>query len=162
MSEYDRITGKKILIVDDEPDVLETLEDLLSECQTETAGRFDEAVKKLEKTMYDLVILDIMGVDGYKLLEVANHRKMTAVMLTAHAISPENVVKSYKEGAAFYLPKEEMVNIKSYLNDILEDLEKGRNTWGRWLSRLGSYCERHFGPEWQKGDQIFWEKFPFH
>ncbi len=162
MSEYDRITGKKILIVDDEPDVLETLEDLLSECQTETADRFDEAVKKLEKTMYDLVILDIMGVDGYKLLEVANHRKMTAVMLTAHAISPKNVVKSYKEGAAFYLPKEEMVNIKSYLNDILEDLEKGRNTWGRWLSRLGSYCERHFGPEWQKGDQIFWEKFPFH
>ncbi len=162
MSEQNRLNGKKILIVDDEPDVLETLEDLLVDCETETAGSFEAAREKLENATYDLVVLDIMGVNGYELLKIVTRRKMTAVMLTAHAISPDNVAKSYRQGAAFYLPKEEMSHIKSYLNDILEDLEKGKNPWGRWLSRLGSYCERHFGPEWQKDDQIFWEKFPFH
>lgn len=162
MPEQNRLNGKKILIVDDEPDVLETLEDLLADSETETAGSFEAAREKLENTAYDLVVLDIMGVNGYELLKIVTRRKMTAVMLTAHAISPDNVAKSYRQGAAFYLPKEEMAHIKSYLNDILEDLEKGKNPWGRWLSRLGSYCERHFGPEWQKDDQIFWEKFPFH
>jgi len=35
--------GKRILIVDDEPDILETLEDLLSECEVAKASNFLEA-----------------------------------------------------------------------------------------------------------------------
>jgi hypothetical protein len=83
-------------------------------------------------------------------------------MLTAHALSPENVARSYNQGAAYYIPKEEMVNITTFLEDILEAQQKGQNTWNRWFDRLGAYCERHFGPNWQKDDQISWEKFPFH
>jgi len=41
-----------------------------------------------------------MGVDGYKLLEIAVERKVIAVMLTANALSPEDTVKSLKDGAA--------------------------------------------------------------
>lgn len=162
MSEKNRLDGKKILVVDDEPDVLETLEELLTECYTETAGSFEDAANKLEVGGFDMVILDIMGVDGYRLLEIAARRNITAVMLTAHALSPGNVMKSYKKGAAFYLPKEEMTNIKVYLNDVLEAQEKGKSTWDRWFERLGTYCERHFGPDWQKDDKIFWDKFPFY
>lgn len=162
MTEVSLLEGKRILVVDDEPDVLETLEDLLADCRVERAGSFEEAEKLMEAGHYDLTILDIMGVDGYELLKIANDRKITAVMLTAHALSPENVARSYKQGAAFYVPKEEMVNLVSILEDILEAQQKGRNTWERWFERLGAYCERHFGPDWQKGDRIFWEKFPFH
>jgi hypothetical protein len=72
------------------------------------------------------------------------------------------VAKSYREGAAFYVPKEEMINITTFLNDILEAQEKGKNTWDRWLDRFGAYCERHFEPDWQKGDKIFWDRFPFY
>jgi len=162
MATKNRLDGKKILLVDDEPDVLETLEDLLPECDTETAGTFAEAKNKLETGAFDLAILDIMGVDGYKLLEIAKENEITAVMLTAHALSPENVARSYREGAAFYVPKEEMVNITTFLNDILEAQEEGKNTWRRWFDRIGAYCEQHFGPDWQKGDEISWEKFPFH
>ncbi|MFY9706775.1 MAG: response regulator, partial [Desulfobacterales bacterium] len=61
-----------------------------------------------------------------------------------------------------YIPKEEMVNIASFLEDIMDARNKGQNTWSRWFDRLGSYCERRFGPDWQRGDRIFWEKFPFH
>jgi len=162
MAEKNRLDGKKILIVDDEADVLETLEDLLMDCRTETAGSFEEAKQKLETGNFDMTILDIMGVDGYKLLEIATRKKITAVMLTARALSPDYVAKSYKEGAAFYVPKEEMINITTFLNDILEAQEKGKNTWNRWFDRFGVYCERHFEPDWQKDDKIFWDKFPFY
>lgn len=157
-----RLQEKKILIVDDEPDVLDVLEDLLAGCHVEKAGNFEEAREKLETGHFDIAILDIMGVSGYDLLKLTTEKKIVTVMLTAHALSPDNVVKSYREGAAFYLPKEEMVNIQSYLVDILEDLQKGKNTWERWLERLSAYCERQFGADWQNKDKAFWEKFPFY
>ena len=53
----------------------------------------------LDSQQFDLVILDIMGVDGYGLLEIATRKKIPAVMLTAHAWSPDNLVRSIKEGA---------------------------------------------------------------
>ena len=162
MPKIDRLDGKKILIVDDEPDVLETLEDLLMMCDVTTASSFEEAKLHLESNYFDLAILDIMGVGGYELLEIANRRKVSAVMLTAYALSPSDVAKSFKEGAASYVPKEEMVNITTFLNDILEAKEKGKNPWWRWYDRLAAYCEKKFGSDWEKEDKDFWERFPFH
>ena len=37
--------GKRILIVDDEPDVLDTLEDLLSMCKVVKSASFEDAKK---------------------------------------------------------------------------------------------------------------------
>jgi len=162
MSTESPLTGRKILIVDDEPDVLDTLEELLPMCDITKASSFDEARRLLETEKFEIAILDIMGVAGYDLLKIASRENVTAVMLTAHAFSPGNVVRSYKEGAAFYVPKEKMVNIEIYLNDIMDSLKKGKSTWSRWFERLGAYCEQHFGPEWQKDDKISWDKFPFH
>ncbi|MBW1800410.1 MAG: response regulator, partial [Deltaproteobacteria bacterium] len=147
---------------DDEPDVLETLEELLTMCDVVEAANFEEAKELLETQYFDIAILDIMGVDGYQLLDIANKRNVIAVMLTAHALSPDNVVKSYKEGAASYLPKDEMANITTFLNDILEAKEQGKNLWWRWFDRLGSFFERKFGPDWQKDDKEFWEKFMYY
>jgi DNA-binding NtrC family response regulator len=162
MADKDRLEGKRILLVDDEPDVLDTLVDLLPMCETVKASHFKAAKDYLESEYFDLAILDIMGVEGYHLLEIANQRDVTAVMLTAHALSPENVVKSYKEGAASYLPKEEMVNITSFLNDVLEAQEQGKSPWDRWYDRMGSFFEKKFGPKWQDDEKDFWEKFPFY
>ena len=130
--------------------------------ETVKASNFEAAKNYLETEYFDLTILDIMGVEGYQLLEIANQKDVTAVMLTAHALSPENVVKSYKEGAASYLPKEEMVNIASFLNDVLEAKEQGKSPWGRWYDRMGSFFEKKFGPKWQDDEKDFWEKFPFY
>ena len=162
MPDYPLIKNKTILVVDDEPDVLDTLKDLLADCAVVAAGSFEEARELLEARPFDIAILDIMGVAGYDLLEIASRKKIITVMLTAHALSPDSVVKSYRAGAAFYIPKEEMVNIASFLEDIMDARNKGQNTWTRWFERLGAYCEHRFGPDWQKGDRIFWEKFPFH
>jgi len=155
----DLLEGKRVIIVDDEPDVLETLEDLLSMCSLVKASTYEGARDRLERESFDMAILDIMGVDGYKLLEIANDKDVPAVMLTANALSVSDTVRSFKGGAAFYVPKEEMINIETFLNDILVARKKGKNPWSRWLERLGSFYDKKFGSDWQSSDKEFWEKF---
>ena len=43
------------------------------------------------------------------------------------------------------MPKDEMANIETYLNDVLEADEEGRPHWGRWFERFGSYFSKKFG-----------------
>jgi hypothetical protein len=101
-----------------------------------------------------------MGVDGYKLLHMARKRNITAVMLTAHAFSPDNLVKSIKQGADSYLPKEEMKNITTFLIDILKAQKEKKSPWGPWQERLpSSYFEKRWGAAWQDQDKEFWERF---
>ncbi|MBW1781358.1 MAG: response regulator [Deltaproteobacteria bacterium] len=156
------LDGKRILIVDDEPDVLLTLEELLAGCDVVKASDFDEAKKLLTTQYFDMAILDIMGVDGYKLLEIANERKVIAVMLTAHALSPEDTARSFKDGAASFVPKEEMTNIVTYLNDILEAKKEGKSSWWRWMERFSDFYDRKFGLDWKDRDQEFWESLKFY
>ncbi|UCG63583.1 MAG: response regulator [Deltaproteobacteria bacterium] len=161
MANRSLLDWKRVLIVDDEPDVLEILEELLPMCDVVKATSYDEGKVLLETQYFDMVILDIMGVDGYKLLEIAKEREVIPIMLTAHALSPDNVIRSYKEGAASYVPKEKMDKIVTFLSDILEAREKGKSFWWRWLDRFASYFDRKFGPDWREKDKEFWEKFPY-
>ena len=154
------LDGKKILSVDDEPDVLDTLGDLLPMCELVRATSFEDARELLESGDFDMAILDIMGVDGYGLLDIANRKNVTAVMLTAYAFTPDNVVRSIKEGAASYIPKEELSRIAAFLEDVLNAKEKGENPWAAWQERLpSSYFEKRFGAAWQDNDREFWERF---
>jgi DNA-binding NtrC family response regulator len=160
MSDSSLLDGKKILVVDDEPDILEVLEELLFMCKVIKASTFDEAKKRLESLDFDLAILDIMGVDGYGLLKIANQKNIPAVMLTAHALTPDHVVRSIKEGAASYIPKDELSNIADFLIDVLTARKEGRNPWAPWQERLpSSYFERKWGAAWQDNDKEFWETF---
>lgn len=156
------LQGKRILIADDEPDVLETLEELLSMCEVIKASTFAEAKKQLETRKLDFAILDIMGIDGYRLLEIAVEKDVTVVMLTAHALSPQDTVRSFQGGAASYVPKDEISNIATYLVDIMEARKKGKSLWWRWMDRLDAYYTSKFGRDWRKDDQDFWNKFTFH
>jgi CheY-like chemotaxis protein len=155
------LAGKNILAVDDEPDVLDTLEELLPMCRMVKAGTNAEAKEYLQKEKFDLVILDIMGVDGYNLLSIANQKNIPAVMLTANALSVQDTIKSFKLGAAYYVPKEQMGEITSYLEDILEAQRRGKSLMGRWMDRLESYYDKRFGADWKKDDPEFWGKFPY-
>ncbi len=161
MAKKDLIEGKRILIVDDEPDVLETLEELLPTARLKTADSFDAAKTLMETEHFDIAILDIMGVNGYELLKIAQHKGMTAIMLTAHAFSPEDTVKSHKEGAALYVPKDRMGDIVTYLEDVLEAERKGKSTWWRWIDRFADLYDEKFEKDWQYKDKEFWKGFPF-
>jgi len=156
MAESNMLKGKKILIVDDEADILEILEEFLRMCELVKAITFEDAKKFLESQDFDAAILDIMGVNGYELLEIANKKKIPCLMLTAHAFSPDNIVKSINEGAASYVPKEEISRIEDFLNDVFVAQKKGENPWVSWQKRLpGSYFQMKFGAAWQAADKDF-------
>ncbi|MCK5349031.1 MAG: response regulator, partial [Desulfobacula sp.] len=105
MSTRKILKGKKILIVDDEPDVLDSLIELLDMCKIDTASSFEDGKRLLKEQPYDIAILDIMGVKGFDLLKIANEKKIPALMLTAHALSEESLKKSAEDGAAYFAPK---------------------------------------------------------
>lgn len=161
MAGRDLLRGKKILVVDDERDVLETLAEILTMCEVVTASSFEEAKDLLETQRFHLAILDIMGVNGYELLALCKQKGVTAAMLTSHALTPGNIVTSYKAGAASFIPKDRMSEIVLFLNDILEAQEEAGNFWRQWALRLGDrYWESRFGPRWKEEDKEFWKDFP--
>ena len=62
--------GKRILAVDDEPDVLALLEEEIKQewpnWTVEKATTYEKANEMLKANEYDLVILDMMGVKGFR------------------------------------------------------------------------------------------------
>lgn len=146
------LDGKNILLVDDEPDILESLEDLLEMCALESASDFETAKGLLETKPYDAAILDIMGVDGYELLKIANEKSIPAIMLTGHALTVDNFFKSVREGAKAYLPKDKLSEIDVFLGDVLgeEKPDEKDNKPGSWFDRLKSYYDKKFGSGWDE------------
>lgn len=156
-----RLKGKMVLIVDDEPDILDALTELLIVCKIDRASTFEAAKEFLEKEDYDVAILDIMGVRGFELLEIANRRNIPALMLTAHSLNRESLKKSAEEGAAYFVPKAEIGRIDVFVADVLEARDKKRNPWVRWFERLGAFFDtktNFAGPNWREQDKKFWDE----
>ena len=153
------LKGLHILAVDDEEDILETIEEILDEARVDTAREYQSASQKIKKQTYDLAILDIMGVDGLKLLEETVDRGIPTVMLTAHAISPETLMESIQKGAISYLPKETLADLDDLLNDLLGAYRKGEPPWKLLFEKLGDFFDKRFGSEWKAKDREFWSKF---
>ena len=153
MTANNLLKGKLILTVDDEPDILETLEEELDMCIVHKAGDYDTATQYLLSYTYDIVILDIMGVNGFELLKTSVTRGFPTVMLTAHALSPESLKKSIKMGVVTFLPKEKMSEIRSYLEDVV--LGEGKPIWQKLFDDLGAFFHKRFGPDWKEKDKFF-------
>lgn len=153
MSSESPLKDKVILVVDDEPDVLETVEEELDMCLVYKATDYDTALQYLLSYTFDVVILDIMGVNGFELLKDAVTRGFPTVMLTAHAMTPEALKKSIKLGAVSFLPKEKMSELTNFLEDVV--LEGGKPIWIKFFDRLGSYFNKRFGPDWKEKDRFF-------
>jgi len=159
MSSTNILKGKNILIVDDETDVLDSLIELLDMCRIDTATSYEDGKKLLESQSYDIAIFDIMGVQGFELLKTANDHNTPALMLTAHALSEESLKKSAKNGAAYFAPKDKMIDIELFLIDILQALNKKKSTWEKWFDRLGGFYDKRFhGTDWREQEKSFWEK----
>ncbi len=116
----------------------------------------EEAAKKLESQTYDVVILDIMGVRGFDLLELAVKKNLRVAMLTAHALTPEALKRSFEMKARAYLPKEKLGEVVPFLEDVLKyDYLPG---WKR-LMKLEKYFKARWGEYWQKAEADFWKDF---
>jgi CheY-like chemotaxis protein len=157
------LSGKRILAVDDEPDVLTVLkEEILAAAPTatlDTAVSYEKASELLVSWTYDLAILDIMGVRGIDLLRLAVQRPypVPVVMLTAHALSPEFLKESIEKGARAYLPKEYLGSVVPFLEDVLTN-EYGP-AWRRILKQVEGLFGKEWGPYWRQPDEKFWKEF---
>jgi DNA-binding response OmpR family regulator len=156
------LNGKRILAVDDEPDILEILEEFIlqyaPDCKIEKTTTYQEASKKLESQNYDVVVLDIMGVSGFDLLDQAVKRNFRAAMLTAHSLNPESLKRSIEMGAYAYLPKEKLEEIVPFLEDILESSDV-LSSLGRTMKKLEGYFSNRWGALWKKSEEKFWKEF---
>jgi DNA-binding NtrC family response regulator len=141
--------GKKLLAVDDEADVLEIIKEEFPGSIVITAQEFAGALKLINEDVFDLVILDIMGVNGFELLKACRARHLPAAMLTARAINVESINTAIREGAVSFLPKEELNRLPELVAEILGELEHGRTHWAKLFERFGSYFKDKLGISWE-------------
>src|SRR6202163_4066726 len=104
------ITHGHILVIDDEPDIRESLEAMLASenYRVELAANANEGLKRLETSTYDLVLVDLMMPDksGMEVLEEIRlrDRETPLFMITAYG-SIEVAVEALKRGANDYFAK---------------------------------------------------------
>ena len=99
-----------VLIIDDEEEIRESIELLLTSegLSTDTAGNGEEGLKKIEENLYDLVLLDLM-LPGKSGMEVQREIKridptLPVVIITAIG-AVETAVTAIKEGSFDYVTK---------------------------------------------------------
>jgi CheY-like chemotaxis protein len=155
------LNGKRILAVDDEPDVLTVLEEEIMEacpeCKFDKATTYENAVAMLKSNHYDVVILDIMGVRGFDLLEQAVNRNLRVAMLTAHALTPDALKRSFEMKARAYLPKEKLGEIVPFLEDVLK--YEYLSGWKRLLEKLKGFFDSKFETDWEKTTGLNWSEW---
>jgi DNA-binding response OmpR family regulator len=106
------MTTPAILLVDDEPNIVMSLEFLMRKngYQVGIARNGTEALAAISQTPYDLVLLDVMmpDVDGYQVcrqLRQRPDRAATKVIFLSAKSQPADVQKGYEAGADLYIPK---------------------------------------------------------
>lgn len=119
--------GKRILIVDDEPHILRTLEDLLAAegYIIYKASDGKKAVEQAEAVLPDLVILDVMmpKMDGFEVLKRLKKNESTMdipiIMLTV-----KSTVQDVEQGIKLYAEKyiSKPFNSESLIKEIEKSL----------------------------------------
>jgi putative nucleotidyltransferase with HDIG domain len=100
---------RRILIIDDEPNILSVLYSLLSdhyECKTATSA--GEALSYLKEEAFELVLSDIMmpGMNGLELLEeITRLCRETVVVLISGNLSIQSAIEAMRRGAFDYVTK---------------------------------------------------------
>lgn len=101
---------EKILVVDDEETVCQSIKKILSRkgYSVDNALNVEEAVKKINNSQFDLIITDLMmpKTNGMELLKIVrdHYPELEVIMITGYA-SIDSAVKATKLGASHYLPK---------------------------------------------------------
>lgn len=119
---------KKVLIVDDEQDIVESLKFVLDsegfDCYTAYNG--EDGLKSAKEILPDLIILDIMmpKMNGYKISRLlkfdSKYKDIPIIMLTARSQEEDKLI-GQETGANEYITKpfdlDSVVNkVKEYLN----------------------------------------------
>jgi hypothetical protein len=98
-----------------------------------------------------------MGVRGFDLLDLAVSRNFKVAMLTAHALNPETLKRSFEMKARAYLPKEKLGEVVPFLEDLLSyEYLPG---WRRLLEKLKGFFDEKFESDWEKKTGLLWQEW---
>ena len=120
---------KKILIVDDEPEICELISQHLKRKGIDTKKAYDgkKALQIVKKTKPDLIILDVLmpKMDGFELLQYLkskpSYSQIPVIMLTVKS-GPDDLDKGISLGTDFYLPKPfKLENLTQFIEAIIKD-----------------------------------------
>ena len=101
---------QSILLVDDEIRMLDSLKELLSEkdCEIHTCSSGEEALERLTKDSFDLILLDIVmpGIDGLTVMEYIRSENINTsiIIMTGHS-TVDSAIAALRNGAYDYLKK---------------------------------------------------------
>jgi cyclic di-GMP phosphodiesterase len=129
----------KILIIDDEPNILSVLHSLLSrthQCKTATSAA--EAIEYLKEETYDLILSDIVmpGMSGLELLaEITSHSRDTVVILISGNLNIQNAIEALRRGAFDYVTKP--------FNLVEVETAVARGLRHHWLLQANQQYEHH-------------------
>lgn len=107
--------GKRILIVDDDPDVHRLLIAALEAPDRQIESAYDglAGLRCVEAAPYDLVMTDVNmpGIDGMELLQrIRGVRPSTRVLVMTVANTPENIIRAIRDQAFSYFSKPFTIN----------------------------------------------------
>lgn len=114
----------KILVVDDEPNIVQTLQDRLemNEYEVVTAGNGREGLQKFEQERPDVILLDVIMpiMDGHEMLEMLRKQPggqdVSVIMLTARS-QTQDIARANACGIDDYI-------VKPFdLSELLEKIE---------------------------------------
>lgn len=133
-------TRKKILVLDDDPNLRKTLADILriKGYETDVAANGAEAIAAAEREMFSLALIDLMLPDMPGLEVMARIKAISplteAIILTGHA-SMDTAIEATRQGAFSYL-------LKPYqMDDLLQKIRHGveRQEAQEEIIRLASF-----------------------
>jgi DNA-binding response OmpR family regulator len=149
-------TKKRILIVDDDPDLCDMLSKYLQVhgYDTDSAHSGEQALKKTPRKDYDLIVLDIMmpGIDGYEVCHRLKMRRrfnhIPILMLSAKDTEQDKIVGLQTGADAYIFKPFEAPALLQAIEETMERVNRKRSELGiqheisfRFLSRF-SYLEK--------------------
>lgn len=100
---------RKILVVDDDEELVDFLEDYLEKDGYEVRGTYNgkDALRRFREREFDLVVLDLMlpEMDGYRVCERMRREAETPIIMLTAKTSDEEKIKGLDLGADDYVTK---------------------------------------------------------
>jgi len=162
-------TKQKILIVDDEPDILELKEYNLKKegYQVYTARNGQEAVSEAKKVLPDLIVLDIMmpkmdGIEACRIMRTMPEFKNTFMVFLTARSEEYSEIAGFNVGADDYIAKPIKPRaLVSRINAILRRNAPAEEVTDNKLEIDGLVIDREAYLVYQKGEKVVLAKKEF-
>ena len=121
--------GKRFLCIDENPAVLDFLKERIAgryaNCQVETTSDVQVATDLIVRYSYDLIILDISGTEGFRILKLARMENAPVALMSSRHLTPEEVKRLGRrkgnKNQPPYVLKQDLDQLNSYLDNLIAD-----------------------------------------